>query len=163
MSLKHKSVHQINGEYICTHCGKSWDTNDVDPPECIQSPLQASAEQFVELAKQYEAGPITREEVSRSIRAFGLDANVAWLVTQGGPKGGTATVVYAPSRADARKYVDRLIGAHPCVDLYRLRALDESAVGATPYFELNPEKLKRAAKAQRCVVTSFHRFKEYVR
>lgn len=161
MSLKHKSVHQINGEYICTHCGKSWDTNDVDPPECIQSPLQANTQRFIRLS--VDAGKTTREQHESAMLSLGWSANVAWLVTQGGPKGGTATVVYAPSRADARKYVDRLIGAHPCVDLYRLRALDESAVGATPYFELNPEKLKRAAKAQRCVVTSFHRFKEYVR
>lgn len=172
MSLKHSSVHQVNGEYICTHCGKSWDTNDIDPPECEAirasgfvhkgrslgktARLQAVAEQFV---KNMNAGPLTRKEIADSLRSLELDANVAWMVTLGS----TSTVIYASSRAEANEYVQRLIGAHPGVEVYRLKAMDEFAIGSAPYFELNPDKLKRAAKAQRCEVISFHRFKEYVK
>jgi len=184
MSLKHKALHQINGEFVCTHCGKSWETNDVDPPDCTPSPVQASPVQFIRLSvdagkttrEQFEqaarmvtqweqrtrAGPLTHEEVTEAMQSFKVDANVAWMLTQGGREGGTATVIYASSRADANKYVQRLIGVHPCVELYRLKAMDEFAIGSAPYFELNPDKLKRAAKAQRCKVISFHRFKEYV-
>lgn len=34
MSLDHKNVTRINDEYVCTHCGKSWDVNDQEPPAC---------------------------------------------------------------------------------------------------------------------------------
>lgn len=41
MSLIHKQVHRINDEYLCTHCGKSWDIDDIDPPSCSEVPTGA--------------------------------------------------------------------------------------------------------------------------
>ena len=31
---EHKAVRQYNDQYHCVECGKQWDVNDPDPPEC---------------------------------------------------------------------------------------------------------------------------------
>lgn len=29
-----KSVRRYSDQYHCSHCGKQWDVNDIDPPPC---------------------------------------------------------------------------------------------------------------------------------
>ena len=36
MNHNHKSARQYSDQYHCSHCGKQWDVNDTDPPECIE-------------------------------------------------------------------------------------------------------------------------------
>ena len=35
MTTNHKAARRVNEQYHCHHCGKQWDYNDHDPPECI--------------------------------------------------------------------------------------------------------------------------------
>lgn len=37
MTKSHKAARQYNDQYICSHCGKQWDVNDPDPPDCVES------------------------------------------------------------------------------------------------------------------------------
>lgn len=37
MTKSHKAARQYNDQYICSHCGKQWDVNDLDPPDCTES------------------------------------------------------------------------------------------------------------------------------
>jgi len=30
----HKKAIRVNDQYHCAECGKQWDVNDPDPPEC---------------------------------------------------------------------------------------------------------------------------------
>jgi len=32
--VKHKSLRQYSDQMHCSYCGKQWDVNDPDPPEC---------------------------------------------------------------------------------------------------------------------------------
>ena len=34
MGHNHKAARQYSDQYHCSHCGKQWDVNDTDPPEC---------------------------------------------------------------------------------------------------------------------------------
>lgn len=34
----HKSARQYGDQYHCSHCGKQWDVNDPEPPECDIQP-----------------------------------------------------------------------------------------------------------------------------
>lgn len=43
MSLGHKNINRINDEYFCTHCGKSWDITDTEPPSCAPETYTISA------------------------------------------------------------------------------------------------------------------------
>ena len=31
----HKAARRVNEQYHCHHCGKQWDYDDPDPPECV--------------------------------------------------------------------------------------------------------------------------------
>jgi hypothetical protein len=33
---EHKAVRQYSDEYQCSHCGKTWDVNDPEPPPCTE-------------------------------------------------------------------------------------------------------------------------------
>lgn len=35
--IEHKNEISCGGSSWCTHCGKAWDTGDIDPPECSSS------------------------------------------------------------------------------------------------------------------------------
>lgn len=37
----HKGILQMSDQAICTYCGKAWDMNDIDPPECTEEPAPA--------------------------------------------------------------------------------------------------------------------------
>lgn len=37
MTSSHKAARQYSDQYICSHCGKQWDVNDPDPPDCTES------------------------------------------------------------------------------------------------------------------------------
>lgn len=32
--VHHKNAKRYNDEMFCSHCGKSWDVNDPEPPPC---------------------------------------------------------------------------------------------------------------------------------
>jgi hypothetical protein len=34
MSHNHVSAVRYSDQYHCSHCGKQWDVNDSDPPDC---------------------------------------------------------------------------------------------------------------------------------
>lgn len=38
MTPEHKAVRQYSDQYHCSHCGKQWDVNDPNPPECEIAP-----------------------------------------------------------------------------------------------------------------------------
>lgn len=40
--MTHKSARQYNDQMTCSHCGKSWDVNDPDPPECESVPATST-------------------------------------------------------------------------------------------------------------------------
>ena len=43
MGHNHKAARQYSDQYHCSHCGKQWDVNDTDPPECtIESLVKTS-------------------------------------------------------------------------------------------------------------------------
>ena len=33
---EHKNARQHSDEMHCSHCGKTWDVNDPEPPECAE-------------------------------------------------------------------------------------------------------------------------------
>ena len=37
MTHNHKAARRHSDQYHCHHCGKQWDVNDPDPPECTDS------------------------------------------------------------------------------------------------------------------------------
>jgi hypothetical protein len=34
MTTGHRSASRVYDQIVCTHCGKAWDVNDPEPPEC---------------------------------------------------------------------------------------------------------------------------------
>lgn len=34
MNHNHKAARQYSDQIHCSHCGRQWDVNDPDPPEC---------------------------------------------------------------------------------------------------------------------------------
>lgn len=42
MFIGHKSVYVAGDSSWCTHCGKSWDTGDPDPPNCKPVQIEGS-------------------------------------------------------------------------------------------------------------------------
>lgn len=41
MTEGHKNARQYGDQMMCSHCGKSWDVNDIDPPQCSTSASSA--------------------------------------------------------------------------------------------------------------------------
>lgn len=37
----HKEILQMSDQAICTYCGKAWDMNDIEPPECTEERVPA--------------------------------------------------------------------------------------------------------------------------
>jgi len=38
MTTEHQSARQFSDQMLCSHCGKAWDVNDPEPPECAEPP-----------------------------------------------------------------------------------------------------------------------------
>ncbi len=139
MSLEHKNVRRVQDEYMCLHCGRSWDVMDKEPPAC-------------EVAAQ----PVVHTPPARVLRQC-LNApavtNCAWLVSSLSDPHGDFGLIYAEDRDSALRYAKATIGTE-LVSVQRLKAMDSDAYGRAPYFEMNPVKLRKAHNAARRPVLS---------
>lgn len=156
MSLDHKRVQRFQGEYLCLHCGKSWDIHDSEPPACTDEPASSMR---VACSSALKASAETVSVLSHAFSNYGQPhrAVVAWSVEDG--RGNTA-LLYAESRDDVLSYLPRVLPRGMFVQTKRLQAMDVHGHGRTPYFELNPLKLRMASNVLRRPVISLLRFKE---
>lgn len=54
---EHKTVRQYNDQYHCAECGKQWDVNDPDPPECKRE-SQAGRDAVESMRKLFRKDPL---------------------------------------------------------------------------------------------------------
>lgn len=179
MSLDHKNVVRMNDQFQCTHCGKSWDITDADPPNCTEVvqtarkttaspalgapygenalwPTPSLEERFAEMARSYERGALQQADF-QNLRC----PLVAWLVTkQDEPARGI--IVYAADRAGAvahvESYATKQQHAAVPVNARRLGAMDDGCVGTAIYTEMSPARLRKATKAARISVMTIFAF-----
>lgn len=56
--MQHRSARQYSDQMVCTDCGRSWDTNDLDPPPCEKPrathPKYVSSDDLAKLRKALE-------------------------------------------------------------------------------------------------------------
>lgn len=140
MSLEHKNVRRVQDEYLCLHCGRSWDVTDKEPPECAV------------VAQVSPPGPVS-SSVLRSCVRLPAVTNCAWLVSSLSDPHGDLGLIYAEDRDSALRYAKATIGTE-LVSVQRLKAMDGDAYGRAPYFEMNPLKLRKAHNAARRPVLS---------
>lgn len=156
MSLEHKKVERFQSEYLCLHCGKSWDINDAEPPACTPEPASSMR---VAISGAAKAAAHTVDLLSNAFTNYGQPHRtvVAWTVEDGHE---TTTLLYAETMDDVLAYLPRVISPDKFVQVKRLQAMDAHGHGRTPYFELNPIKLRMAANLMSRPVLSVLKFKE---
>lgn len=134
MSLVHKSIVRMNDEFLCATCGRSWDINDDEPPECDAKP------------RTPQPRPVTRNphwgreemaEIKRIEEEIIITPKCpAYLVSTNGVHG---VMLYAPDAASAIDFMTRItmrpmIGAKA----YHIAFMDEYSTGRWPRVEVNP-------------------------
>lgn len=53
----HKNVRRYSDQYHCSECGKQWDVNDPDPPEC-QRESRAGRDAIESIRKLFRKDPL---------------------------------------------------------------------------------------------------------
>lgn len=53
--MEHRSVRRYGDQYHCAECGKQWDHDDPDPPECKQE-SQAGRDAVESMRKLFRKG-----------------------------------------------------------------------------------------------------------
>lgn len=159
MSLEHKRIERFQNEYMCLHCGKSWDVNDLEPPSCSAEPANSMRVAVGATVKQFNE---SFTAIGHAFTNYGDRpvTNVAWLVTDTTDTEAPATLIYADSRDAALKYITAVTRVMVGLEVSRLKAMDTHAFGMAPYFELNPLKLRVAANASRRQVIPLLKFLE---
>lgn len=170
MSLEHKSVTRINDEYVCTHCGKSWDVSDTEPPACELSRTVVAARPAYTCrysAKTENHANRPRMEtydlsaIEQRILGAMHDCDYgAYLISYRGK----ATLIYANNMIECvtfyGKVTDQLHGSARPTDVNdvilsiksfdlrfeRAKSLDCYCTGRTPRVEMNPSILAKASE-----------------
>lgn len=176
MSLDHKNVTRINDEYVCTHCGKSWDVSDTEPPACEFS--SAAARPVYVRSRHHgtiSSGPVPgiqnlpRKEmkpcdlaaIEQRILGVMRDCDYgAYLISYHGK----ATLIYANNMIECVTFYGKVAGqlqgsSRPtdvndvilsvkATDLRfeRAKSLDCYCTGRTPRVEMNPSILAKASE-----------------
>lgn len=156
MSLEHKRVQRFQGEYLCLHCGKSWDIHDAEPPACSDEPASSMR---VVCSSTLRASVETASLLSQAFSNYGQPHRtvVAWSV-EGAD--GSMALLYAETPLDVLEYLSRVLNPVHGLTYKRLKGMDDFGHGRTPYFELNPLKLRMAGNLLHREVLSLMRFKE---
>lgn len=57
MMTGHKKAIRVNDQYHCSECGRQWDVEDMDPPECKRN-SQAGEKAIREMRKMFCKKPL---------------------------------------------------------------------------------------------------------
>lgn len=154
MSLEHKNVIRMQDEYLCTHCGKSWDTGDVEPPACSVDPVSPTGRVMSSGTQRYRGNPqnIPRHTADsmRIVMAFAGE-DPARAVAYAIHYNGYATIIYANSLSMALGFFGRTMGhtLTPAqldrIGIDRFSAMDEYCTGRFPRVEMNPNVMAAAS------------------
>lgn len=165
MSLEHKHVVRNNDVYLCTDCGKFWDSTDQDPPACepgnaaakrenrsVGAAMDASQMNSKGCLRQADFGRMEAAAIS-AVDGWPTPSNTvcAWLVID--PNTQRALLIYAADKHSARDYAARITDLAE-VEVRRIGAMDKYARGMSAYSELNPDTLRAASKTSRMRVMS---------
>lgn len=178
----HKSPIQLSDEMLCSYCGKTWDVNDNDPPECSDTPAgqsfgrlirsrwsggQVSMQNMPRDAVVYESTPTGRIEkfrypdlhqvpsapVDPRFLDYMLEKPVAYFIKQ--ECGVTGFLVYAFGDEQALGFAAKLLWeAKVELSVIRIHAMDQYCTGRAPRVEMNPKVIERANEFFRYQVVS---------
>lgn len=147
MGLDHKRIDCLGDQYFCRVCGKSWDTDDRDPPACETAPTPPAFPTSSGAPSGYVRGHIpsmTRRKM-------------AWTVYR--PSTKRTALAYAGCDQDVTDYAAAVLAWPEDVVVRRFPQMDPAAsFGRGVFFEMNPSKLATASQSAHAPIVSLKEF-----
>ena len=138
----HKKAIQQSDQMFCAWCGKAWDVNDPNPPECSDKPPSREILQIGQNRENYRHMVEAAIETSALLR----DGMTTWPVWPTPPQAyylqrrGVGFVVWANGPKEAYNYAVR-VGMRPTY-MRRIDIPDRTYNVKTPRAEINPLTLE---------------------
>lgn len=138
----HKKAIQQSDQMFCAWCGKAWDVNDPNPPECSDTPPSREILQIGQNRANYHRMTEAAIEMSIFLRN-GMTTGPVWPTPPQAyylQRRGTGFVVWANGPKEAYNYAVR-VGMRPTY-MRRIDIPDRAYDVKTPRAEINPLTLE---------------------